>query len=60
MNGAKQIKDMSCMLLTKGEKKYRAWSLLKLESVKDVERNSDPGKEEEHQKQPFLYSMLRD
>jgi hypothetical protein len=53
MDGAKQIKDMSCMLLTKGEKKYRAGSLLKLESVKDVERNSDPGKEEEHQKQPF-------
>jgi hypothetical protein len=40
MDGAKQIKDMSCMLLTKGEKKYRAGS-------------SDPGKEEEHQKQPF-------
>jgi hypothetical protein len=53
MDGAKQIKDMSCMLLTKVEKKYRAGSLLKLESVKDVERNSDPGKEEEHQKQPF-------
>lgn len=57
MDEAKQIKDMSCILLSKGRNKISIGSLLKLESVKDVERNSDPGKKE-HQKQPFLFSML--
>jgi hypothetical protein len=52
MDGAKQIKDVSCMLLTKGEKNKSGGvpSLLKLESVGKRCRK----------KQPFLYSMLRD
>jgi hypothetical protein len=53
MDEAKQIKDMSCILLTKGSK-----YILQQELVKDGKRNSDL--EKEHRSSLFLYSMLID